>query len=128
MKNKYLRLLLFLIVFMPFNLFGQSYDSLWKQVSEAEKQDLPQTQMTVLEKIIDKAGKEKNYGQLIKARLKHCQAMVEISPDSLQSAVERLKQQTEMAEKKEPALAAVLNSILGSVYEKNPQLADDASS
>ena len=127
MKNKYLRLLLFLIVFMPFNLFGQSYDSLWKQVSEAEKQDLPQTQMTVLEKIIDKAGKEKNYGQLIKARLKHCQAMVEISPDSLQSAVERLKQQTEMAEKKEPALAAVLNSILGSVYEKNPQLADDAS-
>ena len=127
MKNYCLRLLLFLIVFMPFNLFGQSYDSLWKQVSEAEKQDLPQTQMTVLEKIIDKAGKEKNYGQLIKARLKHCQAMVEISPDSLQSAVERLKQQTEMAEKKEPALAAVLNSILGSVYEKNPQLADDAS-
>ena len=127
MKNYCLRLLLFVLVFMPFNLFGQSYDSLWKQVNEAEKQDLPQTQMTVLEKIIDKAGKEKNYGQLIKARLKHCKAMVEISPDSLQPAVERLKLQTEVAEKKDPALAAVLNNILGSVYEKNPQLADDAS-
>lgn len=127
MKNYCLRLLLFILVFMPFNLFGQSFDSLWKQVGEAERQDLPQTQMTVLEKIIDKAGKEKNYGQLIKARLKHCQAMTEISPDSLQPAVERLKQQADDAKKKDPALGAVLDNILGSVYEKNPQLADDAS-
>lgn len=125
MKKK-LGILLIAMVFMPFNLFGQSYDSLWKQVESAEKEDLPKTQMEVLEKIVSKAEKEKQYGQLIKAQLKHTQAMASVSPDSVKPSVERFKQQTLAAEKTDAALAAVLNCILGSVYRSNPSLADDA--
>ena len=90
--KKIFGILLIVMVFMPFDLFGQSYDSLWKQVASAEKQDLPKTQMEVLEKIVSKAQKEKQYGQLIKAQLKHTQAMASISPDSLKPSVERFKQ------------------------------------
>ncbi len=124
--KKIFGILLIVMVFMPFDLFGQSYDSLWKQVASAEKQDLPKTQMEVLEKIVSKAQKEKQYGQLIKAQLKHTQAMASISPDSLKPSVERFKQQTLAAEETDAALAAVLNCILGSVYRLNPSLSDDA--
>ena len=123
--KKSLGLLLTVWLLMPFNLFGQSYESLWKQVGEAESQDLPQTQMERLDKIISKADKEKNYGQLIKARLQYSKVMIEVSPDSLQPSVNHLKQQALDAEQKDPALAAVLNSILGKVYQDNPRLSDD---
>ena len=61
---------------MPMFLFGQSYSALWKQVSEAEEKDLPKTQYEVLQKIVKKAEKEQQYGQLLKAELYAAQTMV----------------------------------------------------
>ena len=64
-------------------IFGQSYSALWKKVSEAEEKDLPKTQYEVLQKIVNKAQKEKQYGQLLKAELLGVKTMAMIAPDSL---------------------------------------------
>jgi hypothetical protein len=55
---------------IPFSLFGQTYSALWKQAADAEKKDLPQTQIEALRQIVEKAEREKAYGQLLKAELK----------------------------------------------------------
>ena len=82
-RNLYLLLIVF--VLMPFSVFGQSYKDLWKQSDEAVQKDLPKTQLTILEKIIKKADKEKQYGHLLKAHLMHATYQLMLSPDSLDS-------------------------------------------
>lgn len=77
---------------MPIFLFGQTYKSLWNQVEEAEKKDLPKTEYEVLQKIVKKATKEKAYGQLLKAELQAAQVMAEIAPDSLKPAMDQMQQ------------------------------------
>ena len=54
---------------MPLFIFGQSYASLWKKVAEASEKDLPKTEYEVLQRIVKKAAKSKDYGQLLKAEL-----------------------------------------------------------
>jgi hypothetical protein len=71
-------------------MFGQSYSALWKQASEAEKKDLPKTQYEVLQKIVNKADKEHQYGQLLKAELMAAQGTAEIAPDSLKPYMDRM--------------------------------------
>ena len=75
---------------MPMFIFGQSYSALWKKVSDAEDKDLPKTQYEVLQKIVSKARKEKQYGQLLKAELMGAQTMAAIAPDSLKPEVDRI--------------------------------------
>ena len=51
---------------MPLISWGQtSYSALWKKASEAESKDLPQSQYKILQQIVEKATKEKVYGQLL---------------------------------------------------------------
>ena len=83
-------LIITIALIMPMFLFGQSYSALWKQVSEAEEKDLPKTQYEVLQKIVNKADKEHQYGQLLKAELYAAQTMVDIAPDSLKPEVDRI--------------------------------------
>lgn len=83
-------LIITIALIMPMFLFGQSYSALWKQVSEAEKKDLPKTQYEVLQMIVNKADKEHQYGQLLKAELYAAQTMVDIAPDSLKPEVDRI--------------------------------------
>ena len=83
-------LIITIALIMPMFLFGQSYSALWKQVSEAEEKDLPKTQYEVLRKIVKKAEKERQYGQLLKAELYAAQTMVDIAPDSLKPGVDRI--------------------------------------
>ena len=75
---------------MPMFIFGQSYSALWKKASEAEEKDLPKTQYEVLQKIVQKAQKEKQYGQLLKAELLGVKTMSMIAPDSLKPSIDRL--------------------------------------
>ena len=119
-------LLIFIIasILMPFSLFGQGYKDLWKQVEQAAEKDLPKTQISVLNKIVMKAAKEKLYGQLLKAELMKTSRIVEISPDSLEPAIKNLETQALQAEKKDAALAAVYNTILGCIYRNNGRLDD----
>lgn len=68
------RLTLIILFVMPLMLFAQSFDQLWKQVEKAEQQDLPQTRQQLLQKITQKADREKAYGHLLKSELMRMQA------------------------------------------------------
>ena len=108
------------------SLSAQSYSELWKQAEAAAKKDLPKTQMEVLEKIVKKAKKEKAYGHLLKAQLGHANLQMKIAPDSLKPVMERLEQQTAEAEKKDPALGAVMDAVMASAYKDNSELGEDS--
>ncbi|MBR6121081.1 MAG: alpha-2-macroglobulin [Prevotella sp.] len=108
---------------MPMMLFSQTYDALWKQVNKAENDDLPQTQLKVLQQIVKKAEKELAYGQLLKASLMHARVQATVSPDSLQPAVERLQLLAEATQ--DVALQSVYYAVLGKIYASNTQLSDD---
>ena len=114
---------------MPMFIFGQSYSVLWKKVSEAEEKDLPKTQYEVLQQIVSKAQKEKQYGQLLKAELMGAQTMTAIAPDSLKPEVDRIVARYNQAQ--DAVLKLVYQTVLyqiGSEQEdlkldvKKPQL------
>ena len=65
MKKWLLTVLVFMI---PVFIFGENYASLWKKVREAEKKDLPRVEYEQLQKIVSKAQKGRDYGQLLKAQ------------------------------------------------------------
>lgn len=109
-----------LLALLSMTMNGQTYTSLWKQIDEAEKKDLPRTQYDVLMKIVDKAQKEGEYGQLMAAELAGSCVMATISPDSLQPAVERMEQRYHAATDK--ALATVYATVLKKIYADNSQL------
>ena len=93
------------------SLSAQGYDELWKQADEAARKDLPRKQMEIMETIVKKAQKGKEYGQLLKAQLRRANLQMEISPDSLTPVMERLEKQTLAAEKKDAAYGAVMRGI-----------------
>ena len=101
-------------------LFGQTYSALWKEAEKAEENDLPRTQYDVLMKIVNKAQKEGEYGQLMAAELAGSRVMITIAPDSLQPAVERMEQRYRAATDK--ALVAVYAVVLKKIYAYNSQL------
>ena len=84
--------LLFIIisVLFPSLAFAQSYSQLWKSVGDAQAKDLPQTEISALDKIVAKASREGNYGQLLAAGMRRSSCRVTVSPDSLQAEIQRL--------------------------------------
>ena len=58
-----------LVMVVIVGLFGHTYQSLWKQVEEAQEKDLPKTAIEHLKQIEEKAAKELAYGQLLKSTL-----------------------------------------------------------
>jgi len=121
---KKILLLVILTCIMPMNnLFGQSFDALWTEESDALLKDLPETQLKVLQTIEKKALKEQAYGHLLKARLKQARVQAMISPDSLKPAVERLQQQAEATN--DAALKAVYYAVLGKIFKSNSSLDDN---
>lgn len=83
-------LILMTMLLTASQLSAQGYDELWKQADEAARKDLPKTQMEIMEKIVKKAQKGKEYGQLLKAQLKYWNLQMEIAPDSLKPVMERV--------------------------------------
>ena len=108
-------LILILLSVMPILTWGQTYQALWKKVSEAERKDLPQTAYNAVQEIVEKATKEKAYGQLLKAELKGAQVKASISPDSLQPAVEALAKRA--AQIDDEVLKTVYQTVLWKVNE-----------
>ena len=114
---------------MPFTmLFGQNYNKLWEAVREAEAKDLPKTQMEALQKIVDKATRDDDYGQLLKAELQQAKVQLNISPDSLDRIISDLERQALAYEHTQPVMAAVLNAVLGQVYCSDSRYGDEQHS
>ena len=122
MKKKTLTIIA-VMLFIPMWIFGQDYRALWNKVKDAEEKDLPQTAITHLTSIEEKARKEGVYGQLLKATLYRAQMQANVAPDSLQPAVERLVQLTK--KEKDVALRSVYATVLYSIYRNNRSLSDD---
>ena len=112
----------FVLMMMPVSVSSQSFSDLWGQYDEAKKKDLPKTQMEVLQVIIKKAEKSGDYGHLLKARLKNIESVTAVTPDSLNSEVQRIVEQEKLAGKSNPVLAVVYQAVLGAVYRENPSL------
>ena len=111
---------------MPLATIADSYTSLWKQFDSAMQKDHPQSALKVLAQITDKAQREHEYGQLLKAQVSIAGCETMMSPDSLLPAIERLKYAEQTAVSNgDNVLAAVYQSVLGSVYTDNRRLLDD---
>lgn len=115
MKKTVISLFLALL-FLPNAMLADEYTQLWDKVEQAAKKDLPKTQIECLDDIIEKAGQEKNYGQLLKAEWQRMMTWGTISPDSLASQRQRLVLKAEAYESTDPALAAVCYAALGKTY------------
>ena len=94
---------------------AQSYDDMWKAVTEAERKDLPKTQVEELDKIVSKAKEEKAYGQLLSAELMRMAVRKSISPDSIGNDMEHMKAAATAAEGSDPVLSAVYAAVIGKV-------------
>jgi len=119
--------IIFVIAMVPTMMYADSYTTLWKKEAAAREKDLPKTQIEILDKIIAKAEADRAYGHLLKAQVSKMGAWSSISPDSLAPAVRRLEADAKKAESKDVVLAAVYNSVIGTVYKKRPTLCDDAA-
>ena len=112
---------------LPLAAIADSYTSLWKQYDVAVRKDHPQTVLRLLSQIADKAQRERAYGQLLKAQVKSADYQCELSADSLQPVVERMKLMEQQAVNSgDNVLAAIYQSVLGSVYTNNSFALDDA--
>lgn len=111
---------LFVVMMIPIFLFGESYSSLWKKVESANEKDLPKTEYELLQKIVAKAEKGKDYGQLLTAELQSADVMAHIAPDSLKPAMERLQQRYEATT--DVVLKTVYQTVLHRVYRQNSSL------
>ena len=119
MMKKLLLTAICVVALSNLQVMAQGYTALWKQVSDAQSKDLPGTEMEVLGKIAEKARADRNYGHLLKAQLRRAAVQTQISPDSIDVELERVKIEMERAEKSgNRVLAAVYQSILGRIYKE----------
>lgn len=114
-------LVITIALIMPMFIFGQSYSALWKKVADAEQKDLPKTQYEVLQQIVTKAAKEKQYGQLLKAELMGAQTMAVIAPDSLKPEITRIENRYKAAT--DEVLKMVYQTVLWQISDENYSLA-----
>ncbi len=101
---------------LPLLSNAQTFQQLWNKVGEAAKKDLPQTQIALIRQIENKAVNEKQYGQLLKAQLRHCMLQTAITPDSLDAHIKKMERQYDLFT--DPALKAVYATTIGKMYAK----------
>ena len=107
--------LVLLSVFGAFmSLHAQSYNQLWKQVAQAEKNSLPQTVIQLTDQIYRKGLEEHNAPQMLKAYVCRSAYQEALTPDSLYTRLPRLEQwaQTES----DAVNRAILHSLLAEEY------------
>ena len=104
-------LMMFFIGMASSPVLAQSYDQLWKEVETYQKKDLPKSVMATAGKIYEKAKKERNLPQMMKAQLVRSSSQVSLTPDSAEAEFKALKA---WAERETDTVArAVLNSLMG---------------
>ena len=108
-------LMMFFIGMVSSPVLAQSYDQLWKEVETYQKKDLPKSVMATAGKIYEKAKKECNLPQMMKAQLVRSSSQVSLTPDSADAEFKVLKA---WAERETDTVArAVLNSLMGTMTQ-----------
>ncbi len=91
-----------------------SYQSDWEQVDSFEKKRLPKSALTIVEKIVEKARRENNPSQLVKALLHKAKYVEDTNEKGRLASIELLE--TELDQVLFPA-KQVLHSVLGNIYQ-----------
>lgn len=99
---------------------AQSYDELWKQIEQAEKNDLPKTALQHVTTLEQKAQTEGNTAQLLKAYLMKGVYLQEISPDSVAPFIQLMEES--LSHETRPVVRALYHAALTNLY--NRQLED----
>jgi hypothetical protein len=115
MKTKAVRIIsIIFLSFMFTNIQAQTYDDLWSDIQKAEQKDMPKSVISICDKIIKKATKEHQSGQLFKAYFYRCQSKQDISPDSIYTELKDVEHWAETASN--PTDKMVIHSILANIY------------
>ena len=104
---------------LPIVTLADSYSSLWKRYEQLQKKNQPRSALNVLKEIITKAREGKSYGNLIKSELEQLATLQDLSGDSLQPQLERLRVVAEKTKKSEPVVYAIYNNVLGRLYQSH---------
>ncbi len=94
---------------------AQSFTYLWKQVEKAQEADMPKSQLEFLSTISNKAQEQQEYGHLLKAEVQKMAVQSIITPDSLNTQVEKFAEKALRTE--DAALKSVYYAILGHIYK-----------
>ena len=112
--NKRTRIIVLTILMSMMNLsdlFAQTtYESMWEEVEKAASKDLPRQVTEKTQLIYNKARKEKNYAQMMKAWIRIVETKSTIDADSFRIADIR------PADYSNPVEEAIYNAIMGSGY------------
>lgn len=114
MRTRLLSLLVFVIIGALIPLQAQTFDKLWNDVKSMEDKGLPQSAIKTVNQIFDKALKEKNSPQMLKAYLTRANLQDAITPDSFVINLEGIRQWEATATA--PVDKAILNTLLAKAY------------
>lgn len=100
------------------NVRAQSYEQMWAQLEKYEKDDLPKQVISQAEQILEKAQKEKQFAQMMRAWKTVVERKTDIEPDSFKVCIEHIgsKLRDQKAKSFSPVQNSVYNAILGSAY------------
>ena len=112
--RSFFTLLLLMIGLCLSTLQAQSYNSLWKQVEQAQKKSLPQTVVKLTGQIYRKAEQEKNVPQMLKAYICREAYQERLTPDSLYVNLRNLENWAKSEQN--PVSKAILHSLLAREY------------
>ena len=118
--TKKLLLAVLIMAIFPFNLFAQTYESMWEKVEEAEENGLPQTALKEIEPIYEKAMKEKDHAQALKAICMKVIMEGVVQGNLPEEKIIRFEKVTETADKEiQPMLKVILAKWYYHYYERN---------
>lgn len=110
---------IFLFVFLTGLSFchtnAQTYKALWKTTETQIARDLPQSALTTTYKILQKARREGNEGQMLEALLCRLTLQADVAPDSAKAEAARLKHL--LRTPSSPALRALVHLALAELYQ-----------
>ncbi|MCK4359567.1 MAG: hypothetical protein KAW92_12680 [Candidatus Cloacimonetes bacterium] len=115
LKNKTFILIILSLLFLSSCLFAtkENYKELWKEVQNSESKGLPKTTLKIVERIYERAKKEKNASQFVKAVIHKMKFSVQVEEFSDIKIINNLRE--EVIDSKFP-IKPVLHSILADSY------------
>lgn len=114
MKTKLFGLFIFVIMGVLIPLHAQTFDKLWGDVNTMQKKGLPQSAIKITDDIFNKALKEKNSPQMLKAYISRMNLEQRVDPDSFYVNLKDMQQWAETTVV--PMDKAILNSLIANIY------------